>query len=296
MVFEDAGHAILRTHGRAGLTAAMTFGPYGGFHGHFDKLSFVFFGFDKELGTDPGRARSQAYRLPIHTKWYKSTISHNTVLVDGRSQEPAAGKLTFFECESDYTVAAASCTEAYPGVEHTRWLVMTDTYLLIFDALESDTVHRFDWTYHNRGDKVVCNMARQDVSLEDKYAGGEYIQNCRQGTTADMICVQFEDTDVTTYLTMAAREDTTVTVGSGVGASITDRVPLAMIGGDGRKVHFAAVLEPVLTGNKPDVTGIRCTRTDESPTIIVVRGRQTDRVRILTDGRVLVSLSQQSSQ
>ena len=50
MVFEDAGHAILRTRGDAGLTAAMTFGPYGGFHGHFDKLSFVFFGFGQGTG------------------------------------------------------------------------------------------------------------------------------------------------------------------------------------------------------------------------------------------------------
>ena len=55
-VFAGAGHAILRTQGPAGLTAAFTFGPYGGFHGHFDKLSFVFFGHGQELGVDPGRA------------------------------------------------------------------------------------------------------------------------------------------------------------------------------------------------------------------------------------------------
>ena len=32
-----AGHAILRA---GTTTAAFTFGPFGGFHGHFDKLSF----------------------------------------------------------------------------------------------------------------------------------------------------------------------------------------------------------------------------------------------------------------
>ena len=37
----------------------------------------------RELGVDPGRARSQAYRLPIHTGWYKATVGHNAVLVDG---------------------------------------------------------------------------------------------------------------------------------------------------------------------------------------------------------------------
>ena len=296
MVFEDAGHAIMRTHGQAGLTAAMTFGPYGGFHGHLDKLSFVFFGFGKELGVDTGRARSQAYRLPIHTNWYKATVSHNAVLVDGQSQKPAVGKLKLFECESDYTVAAASCAEAYPGVEHTRWLVLTDTYLLIFDALASDAGHRFDWTYHNRGDKVVYNEGRNDVNLVDKYMGGEYIQECRQGTTSNMIRVRFGNPDVTTYLTMAAWEDTAVTIGSGVGASITDRVPMIMVGREGRSAYFAAVLEPVLIGNKNHVTGIQCSGKNESPTITVERGQQTDRVRILSGDRALVSLSQQSVQ
>lgn len=296
MVFEDAGHAILRTHGKAGLTVAMTFGPYGGFHGHLDKLSFVFFGFGKELGVDPGRARSQAYRLPIHTNWYKATISHNVMLVDRTSQKPAAGKLKLFKCESNYTVVAASCAEAYPGVEHTRWLVMTDTYLLIFDAIQSDTEHRFDWIYHNKGDKVVCDAARNEVNLADEFTGGEYVQDCRQGKTADMIRVRFEKPDVTTYMTMAAWENTAVTIGSGVGASITDRVPMTMIERDGRNAHFAAVLEPVLASNKPHVTNIQCTGAGESPEITLERGRQTDKIRILPDNRVLVTLSQQSVQ
>ncbi|MBI2949762.1 MAG: alginate lyase family protein [Verrucomicrobia bacterium] len=64
-----AGHAILRA---GAATAAFTFGPFGGFHGHFDKLSFVYFNQGKELGYDPGRARSQAYRLPVHNRAHDS--------------------------------------------------------------------------------------------------------------------------------------------------------------------------------------------------------------------------------
>jgi len=296
MVFEDAGHAILRTDSPAGLTAAMTFGPYGGFHGHYDKLSFVFFGFGEELGVDPGRARSQAYRLPIHSNWYKATISHNSVLVDGRSQEPAAGQLKLFDCEDDYTVAAAGCDEAYAGVEHTRWLVMTGTYLLVFDTLRSDVEHRFDWIYHNRGSGAVCEAAADGVNLADKYKGFEYVENCRQGTTSEMISVSFEHPDVSTYLTVAAQEGTEVVIGDGVGASITDRVPMTMIGRNGHNAHFAAVLEPVVTGKEPRITGIRCTKRDESLTIAIERGGSEDRVRVLPDDKVLVTLSQQPVQ
>ncbi|MFH1571780.1 MAG: alginate lyase family protein, partial [Gemmatimonadota bacterium] len=54
-----AGHGILRATGPEGASAAvLTFGPFGGFHGHFDKLSFAYFALDRELGYDPGRARS----------------------------------------------------------------------------------------------------------------------------------------------------------------------------------------------------------------------------------------------
>jgi hypothetical protein len=290
MVFEDAGHAILRTKGEAGLTAAMTFGPYGGFHGHFDKLSFVFFGFAKELGVDPGRARSQAYRLPIHGNWYKATISHNTVLVDRQSQKPAAGKLLLFEPKSDCTVAAASCDDAYPGVKHTRWLVMTGAYLLVVDKLRSDKDHRFDWLYHNKGEQVVCDATRDSVSLAGEVPGGEYIHNARRGTTGEVIRAKFENADVTTYVTMAAREGTVVTIGDGVGGSVNDRVPMIMIGREGREVLFAAVLEPVHTGGRPQVADVRLAAAGEGMTIAVASGDHTDRVTILPDDKISVGL------
>ena len=291
MVFEDAGHAILRTHGQAGLTAAMTFGPYGGFHGHYDKLSFVFFGYGQELGVDPGRARSQAYRLPIHTNWYKATISHNAVLVDGRSQKPAAGKLLLFERESDYTAVAASCDDAYPAVQHTRWLILTDTYLLVCDRLHSDTERRFDWLYHNRGKRVICDATLDPVSLAQEDPGGEYIQDAKQGATDAAIRIRFEDTNVTTHLTMAARRASTVTVGEGVGASVTDRVPMAVIGREDADACFVAVLEPTNAGSEPRVAGIRCTETGQGLAITIESDRGTDHVRIAPDHKVSVVLS-----
>jgi len=292
MVFEDTGHAILRTKGQAGLTAALTFGPYGGFHGHLDKLSFVFFGYAKELGVDPGRARSQAYRLPIHSNWYKATISHNAVVVDKQSQKPAAGKLLLFEPKSDYTVAAASCDEAYPGVRHTRWLVMTGTYLLVVDKLQSDKDHRFEWLYHNRGEKVTCDEARDSVALAGEISGGEYVRNAKRGTTSDTVRARFENAGVATHLTVAARENTAATVGEGVGASVNDRVPMLMLGREGREATFAAVLEPVPAGVRPLVTGVRLVPTEKGQTITVESGSRADNVTILPNGGAVVVLAQ----
>jgi hypothetical protein len=292
MVFEDAGHAILRAKGEAGLTAALTFGPYGGFHGHFDKLSFVFFGFGRELGVDPGRARSQAYRLPIHSKWYKATISHNTVLVDRQSQKPAAGKLLQFESRDAYTVAAARCDEAYPGVKHTRWLLLTATYLLVVDKLQSDAEHQFDWLYHNKGRRLICDAAAESVSLAGTVPGGEYIRNAQRGTTSGLIRARFEDAGVAMYLTMAAHEGTVVTTGAGVGGSVNDRVPMLMVGAEGREACFAAVLEPVPAGGRPQVTDVRLAAAGEGITITMKSGPRTDSVTIPADGHVSVILGQ----
>jgi len=291
-VVEDAGHAILRTGGEAGLTAATTFGPYGGFHGHYDKLSFVLYGYAEELGVDPGRARSQAYRLPIHRNWYKATISHNTVLVDRQSQQPAAGKLLRFTEGPGWTAVGARCDEAYPGVQQTRWLVMTEGYLLVFDQLHSDAEHRFDWLYHSRGKQAACDLARDSVDLATEYSGGEYIQNARRGATDGMVRLRFEGTDVTTHLTMAAGPGTAVTTGDGVGGSVTDRVPMTMIGRTGRDVQFAAVLEPVRAGGQPRVTGVQFTQSEGGATITIERGRDSETVDIRSDQGVSVTLSQ----
>ena len=289
VVFEAAGHAILRSDGEAGLTAAMTFGPYGGFHGHYDKLSFVLFGFGRELGVDPGRARSQAYRLPIHRDWYKATISHNTVLVDGKSQQPATGKLDFFEHHDDYAAVAARCDQACPGVSHQRLLVMTGQYLLVLDELSSDKDRRFDWLYHNRGTHVLCDAATDSIDPGDEFAGAQYVRQAKRGRTGEMVEVVFGGPDVSTRLLMAGEAATVVTVGDGVGASVDDRVPLVMVTRRGQNVHFAAVLEPLRAGQQPSVEAVRLTESGQGRQVEIVRDGRTDRIRVSTDGGLAVN-------
>ena len=291
-VFRGAGHAILRTKGEAGLSAAMTFGPYGGFHGHFDKLTFVFFGHGKELGVDPGRAASQAYRLPIHTNWYKPTIGHNGVLVDAATQKPAEGKLESFACCDTHAAVVASCEAAYPGVKHRRMLCMTPTYLLVFDDLAADKDRRFDWLYHNRGASFRCPAADKDGKLGESYAGQEYVSNIKVGRTDDPIRVEFAGDDVTTHLTAAAGAKTEVRIGDGVGASVMDRVPLAMITRYGQTAQFAVVLEPVAKGGKPAVSGLQVEQTPDGIRITVQNGAQKDTVLLGADGKLTVSSGQ----
>jgi hypothetical protein len=275
-VFAGAGHAILRTEGEANLTAAFTFGPYGGFHGHLDKLSFVFFGWGQELGVDPGRAASQAYRLPVHKRWYKGTISHNAVLVDTAPQRPAQGRLALFAANARYAAVAARCDGAYPGVEHRRLLVLTPTYLLVLDRLAADKERRFDWVYHNRGTVAECDAAAESADAPKSFVGMEYVKNGRTGSTDGPVRVRFVGKAADVRLTVAPAPDTAVLTGDGVGASVLDRVPLAMVTRRGRDADFAAVLEPVRRESPPAVDDVTLERRADGVSVTVRRGDVRD--------------------
>ena len=293
VAFAGAGHAILRAGGPAAPAAVMTFGPYGGFHGHYDKLSFVYFAFGRELGVDPGRARSQAYRLPIHRQWYKATLSHNTVLVDGASQKPAAGKLELFAANAQAAVAVARCDAAYPGLRHRRMLCLLPQYLLVCDELAPAPArgkrpaakpHRFDWVYHNHAKAAVSPDARQPAEAPPEIAGREYLRNVRIGRTDRTVRVAFEGPKVSTHLTLAAAVGTEVYVGDGVGGSVVDRVPVAFVRRVGPAIHYVAVLEPVRASSKPTVRDVSCRRTGSGACEVTVRRDGGTDVVTLTPG------------
>jgi hypothetical protein len=278
-LFPSAGHAIARTDGAKGLVSVMTFGPYGGFHGHFDKLSFVFYAYGKEMGVDPGRARSQAYRLPIHRNWYKATIAHNTVVVDGKSQAPATGRLLQFDAGQDRTLVVAQCAEAYDDVIHTRLLLLTADYLLVFDDLNADDEHRFDWLYHNRGELTEQTVARKPIEdAADGFTGTEYIENARVGATDSAVQVTFATEDVANVLTLDASANTEIMVGDGVGASVLDRVPLIRVTRRGKTARFAAVLEPLSWDASPTVSSVSWHKRPPGIRIEVMRGNRCDSI------------------
>jgi hypothetical protein len=287
-LFPGAGHAILRSKDSPGLAAVLTFGPYGGFHGHFDKLSFVFFGNGRELGVDPGRASSQAYRLPVHKDWYKATLGHNTVLVDRASQQPATGKLLYFAAGENCSAVTAECAEAYPGVLHRRLLCLLPEYLLICDQLRSAEPHQFDWVYHHRAAAVTCSAVVPVTEFAENFAGAEYLNHVATGTSERNVTTVFSGDQGDMRLVLDAGLDCQVLTADGVGSSVLDRVPVVMIGRRDKQACFAAVLEPVRAGRAPLVTEVGWNERGES-TSIHARGNQyEDEIVLSATGGIIV--------
>ena len=264
-----AGHAILR----AGTsTAAFTFGPFGGFHGHFDKLSFVYFAGGIELGYDPGRARSQAYRLPVHKNWYRATISHNTVVVDRASQEGTEGQPELFISALDLCAAAAHIDRAYPGVLHRRLLVLRPGFLIVADVLTATDgkPHTFDWLYHNRGEAITCAAANQKAAAPEGQ-GFEYINDLRRGKTDALIQATVAMAGGRVNVLVNGELGTEALVGTGVGESVLDRVPLLLATRRGQSARFAAAIDPILKGQAEEVEGVEIQPHQTSGYVIRVR-------------------------
>jgi len=275
-VFQSAGHAILRSTGEKRLTTAITFGQPGGFHGHFDKLSFVFFGYGRELGVDPGRAKSQAYRLPIHRDWYRATIGHNTVVVDGRSQRPAGGKLTHFAATDRDAVAVVRCSTAYEGVLHDRLVYQSESYLLVLDRMSSSAHHVFDWVYHGLGE-LISHSPGDEAGLGDGQ-GVEYIRSIRRLRASAPSRLAFVTADVTTNVTITSVGHLKVFLGNGPFRSVEERAPLILARDSGASALFAATLEPVRFGERASIDDVEV-RTGVSDVVATVtQGGCEDRV------------------
>lgn len=279
-LFGSAGHAILRAGGPAAPAALMSFAPFGGFHDHFDRLGFVWHAFGSERGVDPGRAASQAYRLPIHNGWYRATLAHNTVVVDGRSQAGAGGELMAFVTGASVTgqgceAVAARTTAAYPGIEHRRCLVLTDDYLVVMDRLAGEGEHTFDWVYHDAADAVTSPVAVGEVDGPLGIAGEEFVRWLRAGTTEGAIDVRFGKL---AHLVVAGAGPTTVRTGTGPFRSVDARAPFVLLRRRGASASFAAVLSAA-----PDaVRAIRASPDDAGMVVVIEYADRRD--RILWDG------------
>jgi hypothetical protein len=254
------------------MSALLTFAPFGGFHDHFDRLSFVWHAFGRERGVDPGRARSQAYRLPIHGGWYRATLAHNTVVVDGRSQQENGGELLGFVEGEDFVAVAARTVAAWPGVVHARALCMTDDYLLVLDRLTGDRDHRFDWIYHDRGPGLSCAVATGAVAGAAGLRGEEFVAWIAEGRTEDGVEVGFGRDEGGAVLRVAAGGATTVRLGTGPLQSVDDRAPFVALERRGMAVTFAGVLQAAAPGRAADVTEVLCREQGSDLEVTVVRG------------------------
>jgi hypothetical protein len=228
VLMKDAGFAVLRAKGNA---VAVRFGKHGGWHGHLDKLNIVTYAGGKLFGLDPG---SIQYGVPLHREWYRRTIAHNTVTVDGKDQATVDGELDAWS--EGHLVARAS--KAYPGVELRRTLDFDGSTLRDRFECSSAEEHDYDYAFHSQGKFSTSLELRPHGPLE--YAHVEKVSEARP--EGDWWC-QWEQGDVRYRLRFNGTPGTVVYTAVGPGRNPADRVPMVIVRRHGNEAAFDCVHE-----------------------------------------------------
>lgn len=154
-------------------------GPYGTGHQHRDKLHLSVTAFGKDLLVDGGRYTHRDYFSFDPTNWrgyFRSSFSHNTILVDGNGQkmgalraEQALEPKVDYVHTPDYDYARGVFGNGYENVEgvtaHTRSvLYLHDQYWVVLDQFDADQPHELEVLWHYAPTCEVALEGNQAVS------------------------------------------------------------------------------------------------------------------------------------
>lgn len=153
-VHQDAGFAVLRSYSPIldkkpipHNYVAIDFGKHGGWHGHMDKLSYVLWAGNTMFAEDPGCI---SYGNKMHHEWYRSTVSHNTIMLDDKDQAQATGTCTAFASDNNATIASFDAGPVYPDATIKRHLALLDDCLIDVMTVHSPRKRNITWLFHAR--------------------------------------------------------------------------------------------------------------------------------------------------
>ena len=188
--FPDAGFYIMRTDwSKDARYLLFDCGPYGGPHGHEDKLSIEVYAYGQPFIVDSGSYSYDA--KDPYRAYFVGSEGHNTILVDHCSQvrrwrkanlhpEPGPGPAATWISEPAFDYVAASYDEGYgafslrkpkdayliTNVIHARHILFVKPdYWLIVDQLQADETHNFQLLFHAPPDVTVSIDAGNRVRL-----------------------------------------------------------------------------------------------------------------------------------
>lgn len=267
--FTGSGIAVLRGRIPAGEQyIALDYGPHGSGHGHPDKLGFVWYGLDRILALDPG---SVTYSLAIHDAWFKQTLSHNTIVVDQRSQERTEGMCIGFRGDGNAPFAAAESDGAYPGVTLRRTVILTRDGPLLVDWALSETEHTYDWAYHNYGSFSSSAFFNPTGAFYGHTEGYDRIEDPRESEPLRSFRSTWllDGGPERVDLALAAQQPITMFTGLGYGYRAAEKLPMVIARQRGKQALWVALLIPSRNSAQttsftveqaaPDLTRVRVT-------------------------------------
>ncbi|WP_047608375.1 heparinase II/III domain-containing protein [Rahnella aquatilis] len=233
----QGGIGILRSGAQNQAMALMWYGQHGSIprlhsalnHGHFDGLHLSLFSGGREFLRDYGFGRWVNVEpkfggryIPENNSYCKQTVAHNTVVVDGQSQnggnsleaEKRWGEAHFFVTDNPTGQGmSARLSGYYPGVNQQRTVLMLSlpelSSPLIVDVfrLTSNEPHQYDYCLHHLGQFVrtdaALNAASHLTPLGEGH-GYQHLWDCARAEIAAGDSVLFSWLDGDSYRTLVS--------------------------------------------------------------------------------------------
>ena len=255
-LFDATGMAVLRDQwdDPQALAALLSWGPYGGGHGHPGMLELVVGGHGQWLLPALGTV---SYDSPLHASWTNTTVGHSTVVIDQMSQFPGAagawgnvtpdhkviGELLDFQATPEVKLVRARCDNAYPGVTLDRTVAIVGGVVVDRFAITpaDGQEHTFDYVLHlpaKAGTDALELSPRAPLGDSNGYELLADLEGATEGRGYIVWCG-----DVLELRLAADRADEFIR-GTSPRSSTDDRGPFLMLRKRGRKAVFASVISP----------------------------------------------------
>ena len=265
------GYAVLeRGKGTNATWLALKYGPHGGGHGHPDKNSFILYARGEVVAPDVG---THAYGSPLHAGWDKTTLAHNTLVVDEKSQDPAQGKCLAFGNEHGVDFSVTDAGPIYAGVYFIRSVAMLDSNLVVFvDQVQADAPHTFDLAYHQVGtwkDSPRGQPWSSSAGAGYKFLSDATVRNAEAGNLALKTEVR---AGWEPAITLAETSPTEVITGYGIWKTTEDKVPMVVQRRHAQRTAFvwAVSLDGAPLSLRPkEVADVSGERLDQSEAVLV---------------------------
>ncbi|MEM4221203.1 MAG: alginate lyase family protein [Thermoplasmata archaeon] len=242
VVLSDIGFVVLRKgFNNNKICVILDYGPHGNSHGHFDKLNIVLFAKNREILPDRGRG---VYSMDLYKNWYKKTLSHNTIVINEKDQNPASGKLIFFQESDNFSSCLVLCTDAYPGYNLKRALLLTDNYLVDIFTIKGEKKSVLDWFIHFYGQIKEIGDYR-NFYFEDKRNGYENLKDCKLINKINDI-MKFTislSKDESLNLFLLNGNNSNIIIGTGLGYNINDKVNFLLNRKIGNEAIFIGIYD-----------------------------------------------------
>ncbi|MCE5197924.1 heparinase II/III family protein [bacterium] len=244
--FSDIGVCCLKSLGGAAVTI-----DYGSCHtsNHLGKLGFTLYANDEVMVPDYG-APEQGQKL---SDWCRSTACHNTVLVDGNSQEPTENCALVGHCGNSFLQAVeCAAVDCYPGVTHTRTIILLGDACIVRDQLSSEQDHDYDWLMRCEGKpEIIGKYSQADAVMPDLHS-----VKTEMALRLDESCrIDWKSGNGVLSFTMWHCDGGgAVSIGECFAETMNRTVPLVRCHQRGKQASFLAVLAPARDEKKIDVS------------------------------------------